>query len=414
MLPDDDGARRPTRVLFLAWGPSIHMQRRIGLFADDPGFSVAVASTFDFSFSNAKNILLTDATAAPASAGRRPFFHRIRVLRVAGILWTEIKKALKDIGILKKTVEHFKPQVIFLQTLLYPCYLAYFLPRSIPVIITFWNGDVIWWAKRNGMERLFKKQITLRGVRRASAITANSAAVMTTCKTYGAPPDRIHFIRYPGVDLDRFKPVVKETEKKKLGISGRRMLFCPRDLAPYQNTWVVIQSIKTVAQRHPDVVYVFVVDESNEKTWQKLLQENGAEHVSRHIQKVGHLAWENMPSYYGAAEAVVSISSKDSLPNCMLEAMACGVPVVMGDIQPVRDFITDKVNGLIVPLEDPAALAKAICMIFDDQEQTRKIVQESLGLIRRELDSKVNCEIVKNLVHRVASGKGTQSHAEAA
>lgn len=39
-----------------------------------------------------------------------------------------------------------------------------------------------------------------------------------------------------------------------------------------------------------------------------------------------------MPDYYACADVMVSISSHDSLPNCMLEAMACGIPVVMGDI----------------------------------------------------------------------------------
>jgi glycosyltransferase involved in cell wall biosynthesis len=379
------------------------MQRRIGIFADDPAFSVAVASTYDFSFSNAQNILLTDATATPALAGRRPLFAQIRPLRAAGILWTELKKALADIAVLKKTVRQFRPQVIFVQTLLYPCYLAYFLPKSIPLIITFWNGDVIWWAKRNGTERLFKKQITLRGVRRAAAITANSAAVRDTCRGYGVPGEKIHFIRYPGVDLDRFKPSEKESAKKKLGIGGRRMVFCPRDLAPYLNTWVVLRSVPAVALRHPEVVYVFVVDKSNNAAWQRLLRENAPEIDPKHIRRTDHLPWEDMPAYYGAADAVVSISVNDSLPNCMLEAMACGVPVVMGDIKPVRDFITDRVNGLVVPLEDPGALADAICATFEDKDLTRKITGEALALIRRDLDSRVNCNKIKELVHTIAN-----------
>src|SRR4030042_4298500 len=52
---------RRTKVLFLAWGFSIHAYRRIQLFVDDPEFEVAVVSTHDYNFTNARNILLTDA-----------------------------------------------------------------------------------------------------------------------------------------------------------------------------------------------------------------------------------------------------------------------------------------------------------------------------------------------------------------
>ncbi len=55
----NSSSQRPIRILFLAWGFSIHAKRRIQIFIDDPSFEVAVVSTHNYNFKNAKNILLT-------------------------------------------------------------------------------------------------------------------------------------------------------------------------------------------------------------------------------------------------------------------------------------------------------------------------------------------------------------------
>src|SRR5512134_480679 len=51
----------PVRLLVLSWGPSIHAWRRIRIFENDPDFSVTVASTHDFGFDRATNVLLHGA-----------------------------------------------------------------------------------------------------------------------------------------------------------------------------------------------------------------------------------------------------------------------------------------------------------------------------------------------------------------
>jgi hypothetical protein len=51
-----------TRVLFFAFGESIHARRRIGIFTADPSFEVGVISTFAYDFENAKNYYLSCRT----------------------------------------------------------------------------------------------------------------------------------------------------------------------------------------------------------------------------------------------------------------------------------------------------------------------------------------------------------------
>ena len=169
----------------MAWGFSIHAKRRIQLFIDDPKFKVAVVSTHNYNFTNASNILLADATGKETSIWKK-LFNKVKEItnnNTLLLLFEDICKCIKDFRRLKSAVKEFNPDVIFLQTLLYPCYLAYFLPQSLPIMITFWNGDVIWWAKWNGIERMLKKQIVTYGVRKSATITVNSQMAFNAVNT---------------------------------------------------------------------------------------------------------------------------------------------------------------------------------------------------------------------------------------
>ncbi|TAN40081.1 MAG: glycosyltransferase family 1 protein [Nitrospirae bacterium] len=422
---------RQTRVLFLAWGFSIHAKRRIQLFVDAQDFAVAVVSTCNYNFANAQNILLTGAhgkkeigdSFAPQNEGkvikRRTHITRTslgklvnkiktglygRTLLLPLIFCYEIYKGVKDFKILKSSVMEFNPDVVFLQTLLYPCYLTYFLPRSFPIIITFWNGDVVWWAKRNGIERLLKKQIVTYGVRRAQAITVNSQMAFNACLGYGIQAEKIHLIRYPGVDLERFKPFAKNEARKKLGITYtyKKVVLCPRGLGGFLNSDVIVESAANVVKKYPETLFLFISGVGGEKELKKHQQKVRELGMEKNFRWEGQVPWDMMTMYYSSSDVMVSISSNDSLPNCMLEAMVCGLPVIMGDIPQIREWVTDGVNGFLVPPRESVALSCKILRVFENTDGLiDSFIRKNRGLVIREFDSVKNIERVKGLVRTI-------------
>lgn len=406
----------PTRIMFLAWGDSIHARRRIGLFVADPEFDVAVVSTFDFAFPNAKNYLLTAARSAHEShsgcpgspAGR---LRRILAARtVYGLMRLldqplpihEVYSWFADADILRNAVADFKPEMVFLQTLCYPCYLALLLPRSIPLMITFWNGDLLWWAKSNGIERLLKKQLVTSGVRRAAALTVNSLGAVEICRSLGAAPDNVHLIRYPGVDLTLFRPLLQSEARRSLGIDAPLVILAPRGLGSYLNSETIVRALPALVKLEPELCVVFLsaVGGNVEVDRHRALARQLG--VASCCRWEGHVPWESMPQYYAAADVMVSLSDNDSLPNCMLEAMACGVPVVMGDIPVLHEFITDGENGFLVPACDPDALARAIGRLVRDEKLRGAFVVNCQELISRECDSVAGSRQIRELTIHVA------------
>jgi glycosyltransferase involved in cell wall biosynthesis len=103
--------------------------------------------------------------------------------------------------------------------------------------------------------------------------------------------------------------------------------------------------------------------------------------ASRWRRYENNIRWEfgtahgKMPLYYSAADLFISISSNDSLPNVMLEAMACEVPVIMGDIPQIRGWVENNRNGYLVPPRDRPAL---VGVIKKNCELARQLVVDKL------------------------------------
>jgi glycosyltransferase involved in cell wall biosynthesis len=316
----------------------------------------------------------------------------------------EILRASQNLKILEETVREFEPDIIFLQTLLYPCYLALFLPETIPLVITFWNGDLTWWAQWTGIERRLKKHLVAYGVRRAQAVTVNSTSAFNKCVEYGAEEERIRLIRYPGVDLSRFRPQAKSEARKKLQIDFEKVVFSPRGLGDYLNSDIIVEAIPMVIRKCPNTLFLFVSgSDGKEQEWEKHLQRVRHFGVEKNVRWDGKVPWDLMELYYNASDTMVSISSNDSLPNCMLEAMACGTPIVMGDIPSIREWVADGVNGFLVPPRDPVALSEKIMRVLNDPVDSKmSFAKKNLELARRVFDSVHSSQEIKKLLYEIA------------
>lgn len=110
---------------------------------------------------------------------------------------------------------------------------------------------------------------------------------------------------------------------------------------------------------------------------------------------LGSVSHEIMPDYYNASDVMISLSSNDSLPNCMLEAMSCKTPLIMGDIPQIREWITDGENGFLIPVHDEVALINRIIRI---NENKNKEIDPFLKLNRFRIENEFDSRIIKNKI----------------
>ncbi|MEM8756818.1 MAG: glycosyltransferase [Planctomycetota bacterium] len=83
---------------------------------------------------------------------------------------------------------------------------------------------------------------------------------------------------------------------------------------------------------------------------------------------------------------------RDGIPVALMEAMACGVATVAGDLPAIRELIDDGSTGRLVPGEDPAALADALAELLGDADARETIGRRARAFLEAEFSQAVNCE----------------------
>jgi glycosyltransferase involved in cell wall biosynthesis len=83
---------------------------------------------------------------------------------------------------------------------------------------------------------------------------------------------------------------------------------------------------------------------------------------------------------------VLDNGDRDGIPNVLVEAMACGVPVVTTPVSGIPELVRDGENGLLVPPDDPEALAAAILRLRDDPALRRRLGEQGRATVRARFD----------------------------
>jgi glycosyltransferase involved in cell wall biosynthesis len=189
-------------------------------------------------------------------------------------------------------------------------------------------------------------------LQKADALVADGWAAEHMPDALGRAVERVP----KGVDAGLFRPDGSSL-RQVLRLEDKRVVLAVARLVPLKNLRLLLDAIAIVATRVPDV-HLVIVGEGPEA--EALKQHAAALDLTGAVTFVGYLPQRDTPPVYRAADVFALSSDFDNSPNVLLEAMACGLPIVTTDVGGVREFVTDRIGGRIVPPKDAAALAAAI------------------------------------------------------
>jgi glycosyltransferase involved in cell wall biosynthesis len=112
-----------------------------------------------------------------------------------------------------------------------------------------------------------------------------------------------------------------------------------------------------------------------------------------------------MRDYYEAIDLLVLPSRSEGLPNVILEAISFGVRVVAADVGAVRDVITDRNKGWLVPSGDPNALAAAIIEGFSDMTRQDAGAEVKRGVLDEKFQPDYRSQQIVKLYEDVLRDK---------
>lgn len=218
-----------------------------------------------------------------------------------------------------------------------------------PVVITARGTDV----NLIPQHRLARKMI-LWAERQAAASITVSDALRDGMVRLGVPAERVVSLRN-GVDLEKFAPQPREAVRSRLGLSGR-VLLSVGYLIERKGHHLVIRALS----RLPGWTLVIVGSGAMRDELRALAGGLGLEN---RVKFVGAVPQGELPDYYSAADLLVLASSREGMPNVVLESLACATPVVATPVWGTPEIIADPVAGQLTRDRSADALADAVLEI---------------------------------------------------
>lgn len=201
-------------------------------------------------------------------------------------------------------------------------------------------------------------------LRRASAIIVPSAYLAGVFEQYGHTAHIVPNV----VDLQRFTLATPAAPPTADGPS----ILVARHLESLYDNASAVRAFAIVRAAFPAARLVLAGGGPQRAALARLARTLGVLDSVRFAGPVDNAA---MPALYQASDIVLNPSLADNMPNSVLEALACGVPVVSTNVGGIPALLQDGVTALLVPPGDPAAMAHAILALLRDPPRARQQVQ---------------------------------------
>jgi glycosyltransferase involved in cell wall biosynthesis len=256
---------------------------------------------------------------------------------------------------------------------------ASWLGRALdkPVVITARGTDVNL-IPRHALAR----RMIVNAANRAAGIIAVSQALKDGLVGLGVAANRIEVLRN-GVDLEMFSPGDRLGFRASLGVKGR-VLLSVGHLIERKGHDIAIRALQYL----PEYLLLVAGEGPEESRLRSLASRSG---VQDRVRFLGGVAHERLREVYNSADALVLASSREGWPNVLLEAMACGTPVIASAVWGNPEVVSSPDAGILMNARTPESLAEAVNQLFEKlpgREATRAFAEKfswhetSMGQIR--------------------------------
>jgi glycosyltransferase involved in cell wall biosynthesis len=197
--------------------------------------------------------------------------------------------------------------------------------------------------------------------RRAEASIGVCAALMDVlCGMEGVDPARLHVMRN-GVDLQRFRPLPQAEVRAELGLIGGPILLSVGHLVERKGHHLAIEALAVLRRIHPDAQLVVVGEGVERARLEDLARKLG---LAGSVRLAGAVPNTELARWYSAADVLILASSREGWANVLLEAMACGTPVVATRIWGTPEVVTEPRAGRLVEERSAQAFAQELAELL--------------------------------------------------
>jgi len=193
---------------------------------------------------------------------------------------------------------------------------------------------------------------------RSSLVICETKSDAVEVTTYRCNPSKIRII--PNAVDSIIKPL--ETDESRIVWCGR---FVPEKGLPF-----LIQAMEEVVKEHPKVSLDLIGDGPHRSAIEKLVLKKRLEN---YVSFLGIIPHNEVMEFLMQGSIFAFPSLKEGSPRSLLEAMACGKPVVVFNIDGIKETVQDGINGRVVKCKDSHSFAGAIIDLMQNPQKRRKL-----------------------------------------
>jgi phosphatidylinositol alpha-mannosyltransferase len=236
---------------------------------------------------------------------------------------------------------------------------------GIPLVATFHS-----WFPRSVGYRVFRRPLQRMLDRHDVRIAVSEPVVQAMSRYFSAPWEIIP----NGVDLNAFHP--NGRRPAAAAAQGPRLLFLAR-LEPRNGLSTVLDAMPRILRRFPNARLAVAGD----GPWRGHYERRARPFGDR-VQFLGRV-FEDRPAHYGGADLYLCPTERASFGVTLLEAMACGTPLVVADNVGFRSVVREGVEAVFLPHGNPVVWADATIALLEDPARRDAMSRCGLAAVSR-------------------------------
>jgi glycosyltransferase involved in cell wall biosynthesis len=298
--------------------------------------------------------------------------------------WTVLPAASR----VRAEIERIQPDLVHAMRIPFEGMLACEAGPSAPLLLSVWGNDFTLHADASPWMRSF----TRRALSRADGLHSDCRRDQILAQAWGFSPEKPSVVLPGGGGVRReiFHPgspdlgALQEHVRTAMAElpEAADVVVNPRGFRSYVRNDTFFKAIPEILREQPDTHFLCPAMAGNPsaQAWIRRLEIESAVHLLPRLTPL------EMAAVYQRSEVVVSPSEHDGTPNSLLEALACGCFPVVGDIESLREWIEEGMNGLLVDPNDPQDLTDAILLALRDRGLRQRARSANLEAIENRAD----------------------------
>jgi glycosyltransferase involved in cell wall biosynthesis len=176
---------------------------------------------------------------------------------------------------------------------------------------------------------------------------------------------------FNGIDIDLFRPIQNSFILNKYNITNEQILLCVARIVVDKGIQNIVRAMPLILKEIPNTKLMIVGDGNYMPTIRKLVKKYDLE---EHVIFTGFVKFKELPYYFSACDVFVNPTIRQNgYDLTIVEAMACGKPVVVSNLGSVPTVIEHDVNGILVPPGNIDMLRKKIVKVLKDKKLASRL-----------------------------------------